>query len=84
MKKPLAAFRHQNRSTVAKLDGLKTIMRVTSPRKAEWYLVLPSTGDDDAVCVLLKKARTSKLNRNQETQLAEAALLKDYAARITA
>jgi hypothetical protein len=84
MKKPLATFRHANRITVAKLDGLKTIMRVITPRKAEWYLVMPATGDEDAICVFLKKVTLRKFSRHEETARAESVLLKGYADRITA
>jgi hypothetical protein len=55
MKKPLATFRHQNRSTIAKLDGLKTIMRVETTRTLQWWLCLPAIGEKDAQCILLHK-----------------------------
>jgi phage host-nuclease inhibitor protein Gam len=84
MKKQLAAFRHANRITVAKLDGLKTIMRVMTPRKAEWYLVLPSVGDEDAVCIFLKKVTLKKFHRHEATANAESVLLKACADRIIA
>ena len=84
MKKPLASFRYATRATVAKLDGLKTIMRVTTPRKAEWYLVLPCIGEEDSVCVLLAKTKLRKFYRNQEIARSESDLLKEYASRIVA
>lgn len=84
MKTNLATFRHATRTTVAKIDGLKTIMRVTTPRKAEWYLVLPCIGEEDAVCVFLKKVTLKKFSRHEETARAESVLLKEYAARIVA
>ena len=82
MKTTLAKFRHADRKNVADLNGLKSIMRVTTPRKAEWYLVLPCIGEEDAICVLLKKVTLSKFSRHEETFRAESVLLKEYADRI--
>jgi hypothetical protein len=84
MKKPLSYFRHMTRKFIAKLDGMKHIMRVETPRKAEWYLVLPARGDEDATCVLLKKVTLSKYYYHSELSRAEDALLEQYADRITA
>ena len=55
MKKPLASFRYLTRQTVAHLDKLKSIVRVSTPRTLQWWLVLPAVGDADAVCILLRK-----------------------------
>jgi hypothetical protein len=81
---PLAKFRYSDRTEVAKLHGLKSIMRVTTPRKAEWYLVLPSVGESDAACVLLKKVTLTKYFRNQEIARGTNQILNEYAARIVA
>ncbi len=84
MKKPLSYFRHMTRQNIAKLDGLKSIMRVEYPRKREYWLVLPSVGDSDAVCVFLGKKSVTKFYRNTDTMFFEDSLLKQYADRITA
>ncbi len=84
MKKPLSYFRHMTRKFIAKLDGIKHIMRVEYPLKAEWYLVIPARGDDDATCVLLKKVTLRKFYYYSELARAEDMLLKQYSDRITA
>lgn len=80
--KPLSHFRHMTRVNIANLDGLKTIMRVETPRKREWWLVLPAHGEEDAVCVLLKKISVTKYYANRGAAWAEGDLLKSYAERI--
>jgi hypothetical protein len=76
MKKSLSHFRHMDRLTIAKLDGMKSIMRVEKPRQVSWWLVLPAIGDSDSPCVLLDKAPWSTAARHQKT------LLSEYADRI--
>lgn len=84
MKKPLSHFRYMTRKFIANLDGRKSIMRVETPRKCEWYLVLPARGDGDAICVLLKKVALRKFYYYTEITRAEDSLLTDYADRIVA
>ncbi len=78
MKKPLAHFRYMTRKTVAKLDGAKMIMRVDTPRTCQFWMVLPATGDDDAVCVLISKVK------RYERYYEIARIQSIYADRITA
>jgi hypothetical protein len=80
----LASF---NPVTIAKLKGLKSIIRVTSPRRRKWFLVLPSTCGDDCKCVELlseiikAEFRGGKLERSYISG-AEANLLAEYSDRI--
>ena len=79
MKKPLRYFRYMDREIVAKLnDGLKTVMKVTTPRTVSWWLVLPAQGDKDCVCVMIRKAPKWELTAKIEKQI-----LDEYADRIT-
>ena len=77
MKKPLASFRYEARKTIATLEGMKSIMRVTAPRKVYWWLVLPAVGENDSVCVLIDKCPRWEIIHNWE-----ARILKTYADRI--
>ncbi len=77
MKKNFETFRYSEKETIAKLDGMKSIMRVTTPRKVEWWLVLPARGDSDAVCVLIQKSPKWEIIKN-----VEAKILAEYAERI--
>lgn len=52
---PLEKFRHNTRATIAKLKGLRSIMRVVYARKIEWYLVIPAVWNEDANCILIHK-----------------------------
>ena len=79
MKKPLSYFRHMTRQNIAKLDGMKSIMRVETPRTVSWWLVLPAHNDEDGTCVLISKAPKRELTANIEKQI-----IADYADRITA
>lgn len=85
MKKQLSHFRHMPRHTIANLEGMKSIMRVDSPRKSEWWLVLPACGDSDAVCVFLKKVSGTSMKlemRGFWTESEQSKLLAEYADRI--
>jgi hypothetical protein len=82
MKKPLSHFRHMNRCNIATLsDGIKTIMKVTTPRTKSFWLVIPARGDNDAMCVLLKKYTITKFCSKP---WADQDILKYYADRIDA
>ena len=59
MKKPLASFRYATRQNVAKI-GRNQIIRVTTARTLQWWLVLPAYGENDHPCILLHKC--GKLN----------------------
>lgn len=62
MKKPLSHFRYGERETIAKLEGMKSIMEVKTKRQYSWWLVLPAVGEKDSVCVLIEKMQRSKGN----------------------
>jgi len=79
MKKPLAFFRYATRETVATLQDLKSIMLVITPRKSEFWLVLPAVGDSDAVCVFIRKFT---IRKNERSNAQTLSVLKDYADRI--
>lgn len=82
MKKPLQYFRHMTRQFVIELQGLKSIMRVVTPQTVSWWMVLPSVGDSDSTCVLLKKVRTHKYYRNSTIHSEEEKLRREYSDRI--
>lgn len=79
MKKPLSHFRHMDRQIIAQLDGMKSIMRVETIRTTQWWLVLPSVGDQDSVCV-----RIHKMSACYDPTCCEKTILKQYADRVTA
>lgn len=78
MKKNLATFRYLKTEAIAKLDGLKSIIRVEYPRKTEWFIVLPAVGESDSVCVLISKVGKA------HTVFEEPRVLAAYADRIIA
>ena len=80
----LASF---NPVTIAKLKGLKSIIRVTSPRRKKWFLVLPSTCGDDCKCVELLSETVKAEFRGGWAERShisgtEANLLAEYSDRI--
>ena len=79
MKQPLAKFRHAIRHNIATIDHVKSLMRVETPRKLEWWIVLPAVGMNDSVCVLVKKTTCKAMADQYESEL-----LNFYAGRITA
>lgn len=87
MKKPLAHFRTATRYTIAKLQGMKSIMRVDFPRKREWWLVLPAIGEGDSTCVFLHKETVKAEFRGgpyEQSHISgtEHMILSQYADRI--
>jgi hypothetical protein len=82
MKKQLSHFRHMDRKTIATLDGMKSIMRVETPRTTQWWIVLPAVGDSDATCVLIRKITQSKFCRKGPTLTVESQILESYADRV--
>lgn len=66
-----------SRNFIAKLEGMKHIMRVETPRTKQWWLVIPARGDDDAVCVLIGKCKSWEHAANIEKRI-----LAEYADRI--
>lgn len=79
---PLAELQKFKPVTVAKLQGLKTIIRVETPRLLKWFLVVPATGHRDAVCVLLHKC--SNVQPMWSISQCEPKILADYADRVIA
>jgi len=53
---PLAKLRYAKKFVVANLPGLKSIIRVETARLVKWFHVLPTTGDGDAMCLLIQQA----------------------------
>jgi hypothetical protein len=89
MKKSLSYFRHTTRHNVAKLDGMKSIMRVETPRTTQWWLVLPAVGGKDSQCIKLdsmERKAEFKGGRYEQTHISgrENMILRDYADRIIA
>lgn len=82
MKQPLAKFRHAICRNIAQLNDLKSIMRVSTPRTVSFWLVLPACGDDDCVCILIKKVQERKGWLNTAAKTAESKIIRDYADRI--
>jgi len=83
MKTTLAKFRYlANRKEIAKLEGMKSIMRIEYLRKAEWWLVLPAVGDSDSVCVLIRRVRLAKCYRKDTISYEERQILSQYADRL--
>lgn len=82
MKKYLASFIGTSRSTVTQLKDMKSIMRVRTARTVSFWLVLPAYGDEDCVCVLIKKIQERKGWINTAAKITENEILKDYADRI--
>jgi hypothetical protein len=79
---PLAKFAKANHQIVAKI-GMKSIMRVSTPRLVSWYLVLPAVGDGDAKCMLLDKVKKIHTNGNLMIK-QEACIIREETARATA
>lgn len=65
-----------NPVTIAKLEGMKSIIRVETPRMAVWYLLIPATGEEDATAVLLKKDSLRGIYRTEND------LFREYGDRI--
>jgi hypothetical protein len=84
MKKPLSYFRHMTRQNIAKLDGLKSIMRVDQPRTCSWWIVIPTTGEEDSVCVKIDSCRIHPRGREIWMQSTQDKILTEYGDRITA
>jgi hypothetical protein len=89
MKKSLSHFRHTTRQNIAKLDGMKSIMRVTTHRTYQWWLVLPAIGNKDSLCIKIDSMDRNaefKGGRYEQTHISgrENMILRDYADRITA
>lgn len=84
MKKPLSHFRYMNRSTIAKLDRMKSIMRVDQPRTCSWWIVLPATGEEDSVCVKIESCRIHPRGREIWMQPTQDKILAEYSDRIVA
>ena len=82
MKQPLAKLRNANRRNIAQLNDLKAIMRVETPRTVSFWLVLPARGDEDCVCILIKKVQERKGWLNTAAKIAESRIIRDYADRI--
>jgi hypothetical protein len=89
MKKPLSYFRTLERQNIAKLNGMKSIMRVTTPRTYQWWLVLPAIGNKDSLCIKIdsmERKAEFKGGRYEQTHISgrENIILREYADRITA
>jgi len=57
----LESLRRMNGETVSRM-GMKSILRVSTPRLVLWYLVLPAVGDSDCKCILLEKVKKTHAN----------------------
>jgi hypothetical protein len=72
---------------VARLRGMKSIVRVETPRRRKWFLVLPTIGDKDARCVeirsevILEEFKGGPLEQSY-ISAAESEILAEYADRI--
>jgi len=79
---PLTKLRNAKRVTIAKLKGMKSIIRVESARTLKWFLILPAVGNGDARCVLLHKCgNTQPL---WSISQCEPKILAEYRDRIIA
>ena len=81
MKKPLASFRYATRQNVATI-GRNQIMRVTTARTLQWWLVLPAYGENDHPCILLHKC--GKLNDEWAISQCEPKIIAEETARAAA
>jgi hypothetical protein len=77
MRKTLSHFRYTTHQNIANLEGMKSIMRVETPRQVSWWIVLPAIGNEDSPVVKLDQAPWSTAAHHQKKLLAE------YADRIT-
>jgi hypothetical protein len=69
---PLANLRYENRFTVATLPAMKSIIRVETARLVKWFHVIPATGDDDAMCLLIQQApKRERIETIQSRIIAE-------------
>jgi hypothetical protein len=73
---PLANLRYENRFTVATLPAMKSIIRVETARLVKWFHVVPATGDDDAMCLLIQQAP-----KWERIETIEIRIIKDETAR---
>ena len=78
----LASLRHMNGETVSRM-GMKSIIRVSTPRIVSWYLVLPAVGDSDCKCMLLEKVKKTHANFSAMTRI-ESGIISDEKARAAA
>jgi len=82
MKSPFVtlASLDRNRVTIGNLPGLKSIVRVTTPRLIKWYLVLPAVGDYDCRCILVRKQD----KRWADLTVIDKIIIESEAARLEA
>jgi hypothetical protein len=66
---PLANLRYENRFTVATLPAMKSIIRVETARLVKWFHVIPATGDDDAMCLLIQQSPKHQMIESIESRI---------------
>jgi hypothetical protein len=71
---PLEKVRYAKKIVVATLPGMKSIIRVETARLVKWFHVIPATGDDDAMCLLIQQApKWERIETIQSRIIAEEA-----------
>jgi hypothetical protein len=78
----LASLRRMNGETVSRM-GMKSIIRVSTPRLVTWYLVLPAVGDSDCKCMMLEKVKKTHASFSALDRI-EACIIRDEKARAAA
>lgn len=77
LSKPLSKLRYASTKTLATLEGLKSIIEISTARKIEFWLVLPAVGNNDARCTLIQK-----ISKHSDPCYHTIRVLKDYLPRI--
>jgi hypothetical protein len=87
MTKTLQSLMRHKQVLVARLNGMKSIIRVESPRRRKWFLVLPAVGNNDGRCIeirseVIREEFKGGPIEQSHISAAESEILKEYADRI--
>ncbi len=87
MTKTMQSLLPHNPVTIAKLKGLKSIIRVETARTRKWYLVIPATGNSDAKCIEVRSEGRKESLRHDKVdrtwvEISDHAVISQYEDRI--